>query len=152
MKHAMSRIAALIALAVPQAHAQDVPASVMMFNIANAKWEKSLTGENARIQGDQGKPGAYAFLTRPRPLPGPASQPHTHPDNRTYTVISGTWYVGFGTVFDESKLIALKAGSVYTEPANVPHFVVIRDEGTVVLISGTGPSRLVPVGQAPKPQ
>jgi quercetin dioxygenase-like cupin family protein len=142
--------AALGFIALP-AHAQDVPAGVMMFNVANAKWEKSLTGENAKILGDQTQPGPYAFLTRPRPLPSAASQPHTHPDTRTYTVISGTWYVGFGTAFDESKLIALKAGSVYTEPANVPHFVVIRDEGTVVHISGTGPSRLVPVAPTTKP-
>jgi hypothetical protein len=44
----------------------------------------------------------------------------------------------------------LKAGSVYTEPAGVPHFVLIKDEGTMVQISGTGPSRLIPVGEAAK--
>ena len=145
-------MSALLTLVIPQAYAQDVPANVMLFDISRAKWEKSLTGENAKITGDQTQPGPYSFLTRPRPGTSAANQAHTHPDTRTYTVISGTWYVGFGPVFDESKLIALKAGSVYTEPANVAHYVVIRDEGTVVLISGTGPSRLVPVGQAPKPQ
>jgi quercetin dioxygenase-like cupin family protein len=75
----------------------------------------------------------------------PASQPHTHPDERTYTIISGTWYVGFGDKFDESKLIPLTAGSFYIEPAGVPHFIMVKDEGTMVKITGTGPSRLIPV-------
>jgi hypothetical protein len=38
----------------------------------------------------------------------------------------------------------LKAGSFYAEPAGVPHFVVIKDDGVIVQISGTGPSRLIP--------
>jgi uncharacterized RmlC-like cupin family protein len=132
------------------AGAQNVPSGVVLFDISKAKWEKSAVGEVAKIVGDQTKPGSYIFLTKPQPTSGPATKPHTHPDNRTYTVISGTWHVGFGEKYDESKLIALKAGSVYTEPAGVPHFVVIRDKGTIVQISGTGPSRLEPVGEAAK--
>jgi quercetin dioxygenase-like cupin family protein len=128
-----------------QVHAQDVPAGVVLFDIQKARWEKSATGEAAKIFGDQTKPGPYSFLTKPRAAPGQQNRPHTHPDTRTYTVISGTWYVGFGSKFDESKLIPLTAGSVYTEPAGVPHFVVIKDEGVIVQISGTGPSRLIHV-------
>jgi quercetin dioxygenase-like cupin family protein len=131
-----------------QVHAQQVPSGVVLFDINKAQWEKSATGEAAKIVGDQTKPGPYIFLTKPRAAPSPANKPHTHPDTRTYTVISGTWYVGFGEKFDESKLIQLKAGSVYTEPAGVPHFVVVKDEGTIVQISGTGPSRQIFVGDA----
>jgi len=121
-----------------------------MLNAAKAPWEKSPTGESTQIFGDQTKPGPYLFLTKPRPGQSVASKPHTHPDNRTYTVISGTWYVGFGDKFDESKLIALPAGSYYTEPAGVAHFILIKDEGVVVQIGGTGPSRLIPVDAAKK--
>jgi quercetin dioxygenase-like cupin family protein len=138
-----------LALAAPSS-AQNVPAGVVMLDIQKAKWEKSAGGEVARIIGDQAKPGAYLFLTKPRAAPSAANKPHTHPDTRTYTVISGTWYVGFGDKYDESKLIALKPGSVYTEPAGVPHFVVVKDEGTIVQISGSGPSRQIPVGEAAK--
>ena len=138
-----------LALAVPSS-AQNVPPGVVLLDIGKAKWEKGLVGDNVKIVGDQEKPGPYIFLTRPRPGPSRATQPHTHPDTRTYTVISGTWYVGFGDKYDESKLIALKPGSVYTEPAGVPHFVLIKDEGTVVQISGTGPSRIIPAGEAAK--
>jgi len=132
------------------ASAQNVPAGVVLHDISKAKWEKSAVGQVSKIVGDQTKPGPYIFLTKPQPTPGAATKPHTHPDNRTYTVIAGTWYVGFGEKYDESKLIALKAGSVYTEPAGVPHFVLIKDAGTIVQISGTGPSRLTPVGEAAK--
>ena len=47
-------------------------------------------------------------------------------------------------------MIGLKPESFYTEPAGVPHYVVIKDEGVIVQISGTGPSRLIPVGEAAK--
>lgn len=145
----LTAVAAAFSFAM-HANAQQVPAGVVMFDIAKVQWDKSLTGENAKIVGDQSKPGPYVFLTKPRAVPGPQNKPHTHPDTRTYTVISGTWYIGFGDTFDESKLIGLKPGSFYTEPAGVSHFVVIKDEGVIVQISGTGPSRLIPVGEAAK--
>lgn len=131
-------------------YGQELPQGVVMLDATKAKWERSPTGESAKIYGDQTKPGPYLFLTKPRPGQSIASKPHTHPDTRTYTVISGTWYVGFGDKFDESKLIALPAGSYYTEPAGVAHFILIKDEGVVVQIGGTGPSQLVPVDAAKK--
>ena len=55
------------------------------------------------------------------------------------TILSGTWYTGYGEKFDEAALKALPAGSFYTEPANVAHFVEVR-EPVVIQVSGTGPS------------
>jgi len=66
--------------------------------------------------------------------------PHAHPDNRTYTVISGTLYVGFGDKFAEAKLKALPPGSFWTEPANVNHFAMTKGEPVFFQITGTGPS------------
>jgi len=57
---------------------------------------------------------------------------HSHPADRNYTIISGTWNVGWGEKFDAA---ALK--SFYIEPANVPHFLLAGDEPVVVQISGT---------------
>ena len=132
-------------------HAQELPPGVVMFDAKKGTWTPAgATGSpRANISGDEAKPGPYVFLTRPRPTTpqNPAGRPHTHPDERTYTIISGTWWVGFGEKFDESKLIPLTAGSFYTEPAGVPHFIAIKEEGVVVKITGTGPSKLVPVAQ-----
>ena len=58
---------------------------------------------------------------------------------------------GFGKTFDESKLIALPAGSFYTEPANLPHFVATKGDGAVVQIGGSGPTRQIWVNPADDP-
>ena len=92
----------------------------------------------AQIMGNSKKPGPYVHRVRfPK---GRIVQAHSHPDDRTYTVLSGTWYVGWGDVYDESKLTALPPGSFYTEPAGVPHFISTPDEETVVQVSGIGPT------------
>jgi quercetin dioxygenase-like cupin family protein len=75
-------------------------------------------------------------------------QAHSHPDDRTYTVLSGTWYIGWGDVYDSDKLIALPAGSFYTEPAGVPHFVSTPDGEAIVQITGTGPTAVDYVDQS----
>lgn len=118
------------------------------------KWKPSprVPGlESAAILGDATKAGAIVYRVK-----FPANftvQPHTHPDDRTYTILSGTWYVGWGTKFDETKLKALPAGSFYTEPANAPHFVVTKGDGAVIQITGTAPvvaPRFVDPAHAPK--
>ena len=92
----------------------------------------------ARILGNEKEAGPYTYRVK---LPqGRVVEAHSHPDDRMYTVISGTWYIGWGGEFDESKLTALPAGSFYTEPANVPHFISTPDGEAIVQISGTGPT------------
>src|SRR5262245_24164034 len=71
--------------------------------------------------------------------------PHTHPDSREVTILSGTWYTGYGEKADPAGLKALPAGSFYTEPANVAHYVEVR-EPTIIQVSGTGPSGRKNVG------
>jgi uncharacterized RmlC-like cupin family protein len=67
-------------------------------------------------------------------------QAHTHSDDRVATVVSGTWYIGYGTSFNEKELKALTAGSFYTEPPKVAHFARTGKETVVVQISGYGPT------------
>jgi hypothetical protein len=38
--------------------------------------------------------------------------PHQHPEYRVYTVISGVFYIGLGSVFDEERLLAYPPGTV----------------------------------------
>lgn len=128
--------------------AQEVPQGVVLLSATGQQWENTPTGPRLLLKGDPMKAGPYVMLITPRPGGGPSAQAHTHPDDRTYTVVAGTWLIGFGASFDQSKLIALEAGSYYTEPAGVPHFGVAKDEGTILLITGTGPTRQVPAGPA----
>ena len=45
-------------------------------------------------------------------------------DGGVATVISGTWYFGYGDAFNAAALKALPAGSYYTEPPRRAHFVL----------------------------
>jgi quercetin dioxygenase-like cupin family protein len=65
--------------------------------------------------------------------------PHSHPDYREVTVLSGVFATGYGETYDPAKLKILPAGSFYTEPANVPHYIEIEDD-VVLQVSGMGPS------------
>ncbi len=68
-------------------------------------------------------------------------QPHFHPDERVITVMSGTFYMGYGEQFDESAMKALPAGSIWTEPAKQPHFALAKDGEVVIQVVGSnGPS------------
>ena len=96
------------------------------------------------LKGDPTKNGLYTIqLTVPA---NTKIQAHTHPDDRVATVISGTWQIGYGTVFDEKKLKALVPGSFYTEPPNVPHFAQTGSTAVVVQITGYGPTGTTYVG------
>jgi quercetin dioxygenase-like cupin family protein len=93
--------------------------------------------EQLNLIGDPAKPGPYTLrLKFPK---GYRVAPHSHPDAREVTVLSGVFATGYGEKFDEAKLHVLPAGSFYTEPANVPHYIEI-EEDVVLQVSGTGPS------------
>ena len=83
--------------------------------------------------GSPDKPGPYVY--RVKFPPHFQVEAHSHPDNRTYTVLSGTFYQGVGEKFDEAKLMARPAGSFYTHPAGTPHFGATRDEEVVLQIA-----------------
>jgi quercetin dioxygenase-like cupin family protein len=93
--------------------------------------------EQLNLVGDPAKPGPYTLrLKFPK---GFRVAPHTHPDSREVTILSGVFATGYGETFDRAKLKSLPAGSFYTEPANVAHFIEI-EEDTILQVSGTGPS------------
>lgn len=92
----------------------------------------------AGIYGDPGKPGPYAF--RVRAQAGHRLAPHTHPDERTVTVLSGTYWSGVGETVDDAKLQAFPAGSFYVIPAGVPHYSAVLEGEVEFQEAGVGPS------------
>jgi quercetin dioxygenase-like cupin family protein len=105
------------------------------------KWTSppTLPGvQTAWVLGAGDKAGPY--LLRGKLAPGARIPPHTHPEERNGTVLSGTAYVGFTPTFDESKAIAIPAGGVWVAPSNVPHFIWAKDGGVVFQCAGVGPS------------
>jgi len=120
--------------------ADDLPDGAVRITVEELKWKPGRVPghEIAPMTGDSTKAGPY--VERVKFPANSTSQAHSHPEDRTYTVISGTWYVGYGDKLDPAKLKALPAGSYHTEPANVNHFSVIKEEGVIVQITGTGPT------------
>jgi len=93
------------------------------------------------LSGDPSAAGLYTIrLSVP---PNTRIEAHTHRDVRSATVVSGTWYLGYGRAFAEPALKALAPGSFYTEPAGDAHFAQTRAEPVVVDITGYGPSDTV---------
>jgi hypothetical protein len=135
--------------AVVRLHAEGKPEPMAM-TPAEMKWGVqgafALPGmEQANLVGNPSKPGPYTLRLK---FPaGYKLAPHSHPDYREVTILSGTWHTGYGEKFEDADLKALPAGSFYTEPANLPHFVEVREPVTIQ-VSGTGPSRRVFVNPA----
>jgi quercetin dioxygenase-like cupin family protein len=121
---------------------QTAAPSVVALTPAEMKWQSqgayAAPGmEQLNLVGDPAKPGPYTLrLKFPK---GFRIEPHTYPDSREVTILSGTFATGYGETFDDAKLEILPAGSFYTEPANVPHYIEIKEE-VVLQVSGTGPS------------
>jgi len=92
----------------------------------------------AWVLGNEQKPGAY--ILRVKLAKGTKISPHTHPDERNTTVLTGTIYVGFGKTFDEENVVAIPAGAVYVAPANVPHYVWAKDGDAMYQEAGMSPT------------
>lgn len=94
--------------------------------------------EVAWLLGAEQQPAAY--ILRVKLAAGSKIPPHTHPDERYTTVLTGTIYVGFGETFDEAKVVAIPAGAVYVAPANVYHYVWAKDGDALYQEAGVGPT------------
>ena len=92
----------------------------------------------AWVLGAEQTPGPY--LIRVKLATGASIPPHTHPDERTSTVLAGTIYVGFGKTFDETKVVTIPTEAVYVAPANVPHYVWAKDGEAMYQEAGVGPT------------
>lgn len=93
---------------------------------------------SAWVIGAAATPGPYVL--RVQLAPGTRIPPHTHPDTRTCTVLSGVVHVAFGTTFDAARGVAMTPGTVYVLPANVPHSVWTEDAAAEYQESGTAPT------------
>lgn len=147
-------IAAPLFVGLAAAGPQEIRLKPNEFDFSNAggagAGTSGVTGiQTIVLKGDPAKAGLYTILLR---VPAHTKiAAHHHPDDRVATVVSGTWYFGYGSMFDETNLRALPPGSFYTEPPNDNHFAETRDSEVLVQISGLGPTGTTYVNPADDP-
>jgi quercetin dioxygenase-like cupin family protein len=100
------------------------------------------------LYGDPGVEGP--FTIRIRAESALKIPPHWHPGDEHVTVLSGTFNLGLGETFDESKLTALHSGDYASMPAKERHFGS-AEAGTVMQIDGMGPFKIMYVNPADDP-
>jgi quercetin dioxygenase-like cupin family protein len=143
----ITKLVALFAMAIVVAGdsiAQTPGTSVVRF--AQELVYKGLPGtpQHVTLFGDPTKPGLY--VDRIKFSAGTKVMPHWHPDSvRTVLVLSGTFYFAVGDVFDETKLTAYPAGTLYSEPPGTPHFAWARDGEVILQVTAIGPTGNTPV-------
>ena len=91
----------------------------------------------AIVAGEPGREGPYTIRVK---LPhGTKMMPHSHPEDRIYTVISGIFYIGLGDRFDSEKLVAYPPGSVVILPGNTSHFHWAKSGEYITQVTAIGP-------------
>ena len=92
------------------------------------------------------------YVIRVKAPGGMKVMPHTHPEDRIYTIISGVFYIGLGEEFDGDKVKAYPPGSVIILPGNTPHFHWAKSGEYVAQVTAIGPLGLEYLNPADDPR
>jgi len=84
---------------------------------------------------------AAPFVLRIRCADGSKIPAHWHPTDENVTVLKGTFLVGMGESFDESKLQTMNVGNFLTVPKEMRHFAMSKGE-TIVQVHAMGPLKV----------
>jgi len=88
--------------------------------------------------GDPSKAGLYVQITKRGP--NDWSQPHSHPNERFITVLSGTFLIGTGAKFDKNNTVAVGPGGVVHDIPNQMHYDGTGPEGATLEFVAMGPA------------
>ena len=128
-------------MVLPSTSAAQHKDEIAIYPLAETKWQDGPPSlpkgaKFAVLEGDPSKPGPFVFRVK---LPdGYRIAPHMHPMPERITVLSGTFNIGMGDKFDETKGRSMPAGTYGQWPAGMKHFVWAKGE-TVIQFHGTGP-------------
>lgn len=119
--------------------AQEINVKPQVIVPKDVQWNVAANGiKTSVLYGDPAKPGYYVmFYTIPSGLKLP---PHFHPESRTVVVVSGKFYYGYGSTFDETKMYEMPQGTYFTEPSNQHHFAYAKDGDVLLYVTGFGPT------------
>ena len=101
------------------------------------------------VRGDPTKEGMY--VVRLKVPAGFKIAAHTHPNDENVTVLSGTFHIGTGDVFDARQGHAIKAGGYSFVAKGMTHYAWFPEE-TVIQLHGVGPQGITYVNAADDPR
>ena len=121
-----------------------------IIHYGDLKWTPIIPGwEMATVSGDSSKDGE-PFVIRLRGADGSKVPPHWHPTDENVTVLKGTFLVGMGESYDDSKLLTMNVGNFTLMPKEVRHFANCKSE-TIIQVHGLGPFKVNWVNPADAP-
>ena len=94
--------------------------------------------KTATLFGDPSKAGLYVQITKRGP--NDWSEPHSHPNERFITVLSGTFLIGTGAKFDKTSVVAVGPGGVVHDIPNQMHYDGTGPEGATLEFIAMGPA------------
>jgi hypothetical protein len=130
--------AALFAAAVYSQDKKEGVEGHKIVHFGDLKWTPIMKGcELAPVSGDPSAERA-PFVLRIRCADGTRVPAHWHPADENVTVLKGTFLLGMGETFDESKLQTMNVGNFVMLPKEMRHFALCKGE-MIVQVHGTGP-------------
>jgi quercetin dioxygenase-like cupin family protein len=87
-----------------------------------------------------GEPSVFGpYVVRVKVPSGVKLMPHSHPEDRVYTVMSGVFYIGLGETFDANQLHAYPPGAVVVLPGDTFHYHWAKSGEYVTQVTANGP-------------
>src|SRR5580700_3446823 len=130
-----------ITLTVCSQEKKEMAEGHMIVHFSDLKWTPIIKGcDLATVSGDSSADGA-PFVVRLRCVDGAKIPAHWHPTDENVTVLKGTFLVGMGETFDESKLQPMNVGNFVAMPKETRHFGLAKGE-TIVQVHGAGPFKV----------
>ena len=133
MRHILLAAAASLATACAQLPAHDH----WIDGVTYAPVANATKMDAAFVVGAPNQPGLYTIRVHLKD--GGLMPPHSHPDDRIITVVSGTLHYGFGDKADPAATTAYPTGSVFLAKANAPHYAIGKGD-VIYQESGTAPT------------
>ena len=110
-------------------------------HFGDLKWTPIIKGcDVAPVDGDMTADGT-PFVLRLRCTDGTKIPAHWHPTDENVTVLKGTFLVGMGETFEESKMQTMNVGNFVRMPKEVRHYAMSKGE-TIVQVHGAGPFKV----------
>jgi quercetin dioxygenase-like cupin family protein len=110
-------------------------------HFGDLKWMPIIKGcDVAPVDGDMNAEGT-PFVVRIRCADGSKIPAHWHPTDENVTVLKGTFLVGMGETFDESKMQTMNVGNFVSMPKEMRHYAMSKGE-TIVQVHGAGPFKV----------